>query len=124
MRRLEKGCTQFHANLLRDHLLRPGRIEPDRATRYATGIDVTENDHCIGQRRLGAPFAVGRRPGRRASARRPDAQQPELANSSDAAASCADFGNVDNRQFERVPTTLDQLAADIDPGANLVFVGA
>src|SRR5439155_15565795 len=74
-----------------------------------------------GQRRLGPARVVADRPGRGARAVRPDGHRAALVETDDAAAAGADLRDVDERELDRVAAALHELAAEVDPRADLVL---
>ncbi len=118
------GLGRALAERLRDGLERPCGgvgIQLDGAAGEVLGAQVAEDDQRVGQRRLVPAEAVAGRPRIRARALGADVQHPELVRRDEAAAAGADLGEVDEREPDRVAAALDEPAAQVDPGPDLVL---
>ena len=104
-----------------EHVARALRVERDRAVAQLRRVEVAECQQRVGQRRALAAEPVTGRPRIRAGADRADGDVAELVDRDDAAAARTDLGDVDERELDRVAAALDELAREVDAGADLVL---
>jgi hypothetical protein len=100
---------------------RLGRIEPDRATDQMVGVQIAEDDICVGQGGLGAAAVVAYRTRSSARTLRPDLHCTAGINPDKGPAPSAYLCKVDGRNLQRIARTRQQARADHDPAADRVF---
>ena len=101
------GDARVHGRCdLRHRGLGRGRIEWHLATEEVRRVEHAEQQIGIGDGRLRAAAAVGRRTGLGTGRIRPDLQQSELVDARDAAAARADLHQIDRRDRDRKARSL------------------
>ena len=115
--------AQHGGDPLGDRLRGSPGVDGEAAADQIIRVEPAEGQHRVAEGRLRAALPVGDRPGHGAGAVRPDADQPAGVDPHQAAAAGADLRNVDDRQLERVAAAHDQLARQVDAGADLVVAG-
>ena len=98
-------------------------VNPQFPTDQVLRVQVTQDNGRVGERRLVTTQTVAGRPRHRAGALGTNLDRPRRINRHNTSATGTDLRYVNERQLDRVPPSLDQLGADIDTGADLVFGG-
>ena len=75
------------------------QIEAHGAAGQAAGVQISQRQIAVGDRRRGAAAAIANRAGRRAGAFRSDLWRAGTIQATDGAAAGADLGQIDGRQF-------------------------
>ena len=105
---VDAGTARF-GNFVLNNIYRQRAVDFEVATRQFIGIEVSEYDVRIGYGRLGAANGVTGRTGVGARAFGSNLDAAAGINPDDAPTTCADFSQVDDRQAQRVASTLGEL---------------
>jgi hypothetical protein len=118
---LDRGPPEQRGNLLVDCAVCGRGVDDDVAADEPRRVHVPEHHERVGQGRPRPASSVADRPGIRAGAHRPDADDAVVVDLDDAPSAGPDLRDVDERQLDRVAVALHQPAAQVDSRADLVL---